>query len=249
MNESEQRIKEIAGYLLIPLVLGLCSAHIPSTLAICRAQSTMGYSFIPYLLYWANCIAWIVFSIHRGWRMMYEPLFVNVYGLVINSIVLFVYWWYIKDPILRRDFHTKVAAMSFVMGLLSLLSFFDDGHDCISDPNSFSCWWGKITIVTNSLIFVGPFTVFGKVWATKSVEFLPFTPCLAGCIASTDCVVYFYMLNDLNGLIPNFAGAVLSAVQLALYAYIVVFYPQGSETDKSSAVQLQESTTSLAHSG
>jgi solute carrier family 50 protein (sugar transporter) len=222
---TRELVKATTGAVIIPFGIFLYSSPLPVMLKILREKSTSGYSFMPYLVPWCNSFTWCVFCFHRGIGLMYEVFTCNVYGLVVYSAILAIYWWSITDPAVRRSFRVKVPLTLLVMVGLAAASALDPHHVC-TDPTSLACWYGKVVIVVNCALFGGVFDVFGKVWRTKSVEFLPLLPSISGLAISSDCTAYFICLRDINGLIPNMLGVVFSVVQLIFYAYIANFFPQ-----------------------
>lgn len=209
--------KQVTGVLLIPLVAILYSSPIPVLRKIAQAKSTLKYLFLPYLLLFANCTAWVVYCLHRGWAAMYEPLIINIYGLGVNTAALWIFNHYITDETVRSRFNRQV---SFTMIAIFCLTF-------VSFTTSFKRWWGYVTLAMNCWLFIGPLAAFSDVWRTKSVEYMPMNTVVPGLIASTNASIYFYCLRDAVGLIPNAVGVVLSAVQIMFYGFVRTKFGQG----------------------
>eukprot|EP00929_Paragymnodinium_shiwhaense_P010651 TRINITY_DN115488_c0_g1_i1.p1 TRINITY_DN115488_c0_g1~~TRINITY_DN115488_c0_g1_i1.p1 ORF type:complete len:320 (-),score=44.22 TRINITY_DN115488_c0_g1_i1:125-1084(-) len=217
--------KTVTGLLLIPLVIWLYSSPVPVMRKIWRAGTTGSYDFWPYILLVCNTLAWVVFTIHQGVEKYYEPFIVNCYGFVVNGTVLLVFRAKITDPGVKRRFNIAVPVVLLPMIGLAIWSFCSDKHDC-EDPNSWRCWWGKVTIAVNCALFFGPLSVFSDVWKSKCVRSMPMGQSVAGLVSSINCCVYFFCLQDMNGLIPNMFGVFLSLGQLFFYLYMVHNYPQ-----------------------
>lgn len=168
---------------------------------------------------------------------MYEPFVVNCYGLCINTVTLAVYAHYISDGAVRLNFFRKVPPALLCLVFLAAFSCASGSNDC-TDPSSLRCWWGKVCIIVNCALFAGPFSAFQEAWTSKSVEFMPLGSSICGLVASLDCSVYFLCLSDINGLIPNACGVVLSAVQICFYNYMVHKFPQLPADMRKSSLKL-----------
>jgi len=225
-------VKALSGCLLIPLVISLYSSPLPVVQDILISKSTKRYAYLPYILLWCNCFSWFIYCIHNGIAETYEPFTVNCYGLVVNTCALAVYYRYIPSENVDKLKGFRRQAIGLILPLMVLagLSFVRQAHTC-ADQNSLWCWWGKLTVFVNILLFVGPFVAFKKVWRTKSVKYLPLLQSITGMIASFDAMVYFLALEDSNGLIPNVFGIFLSAAQVAFYFFITCRYPQDDQFD------------------
>lgn len=209
--------KQVTGVLLIPLVALLYSSPIPVLRKIVQAKSTLKYVFLPYLLLFANCTAWVVYCLHRGWASMYEPLIINIYGLGVNTVALWIFNHYITDETIRSKFNQQASLTAIGILCLAVVSF----------TTSFKRWWGYVTLAVNCLLFIGPLAAFDDVWRTKSVEYMPMNTILPGLVASANASIYFYCLRDAVGLIPNAVGVFLSAVQIMFYGFVRTKFGQG----------------------
>merc|ERR1719413_92171 len=130
-----------------------------------------------------------------------------------------------KDADVRKKFVKIVTPLETVFILVAMVSWVPGAQSC-ADPNAMYCWTGKLVVLVNCFLFTGAFDAFGKTWETKSVEFFPIlTPCL-GFIASFDCIFYFILQNDMNGLIPNVIGDMLNFSQIVFYLFVSCKYPQ-----------------------
>lgn len=230
-DEKRDSVKVVSGMIFIPLIIWLYSSPIPVLRTIIREKTTGQFEVLPYVLLVANCIVWVVLSLHMGLDEYYEPFTVNSYGLCLNSAAVLIYGMHITEAEQMRKFKRLVPGILLPIVLLAALSFVNSGHSC-EDPNSWRCWWGKVCIVVNCALFVGPLAAFGQVWRTKSVQYMPLGPSVAGCVASINCSIYFSRLGDLNGLIPNVFGIVLSGVQIMFYFYIASRYTQQQQSSE-----------------
>lgn len=244
-DNKRDMVKVVTGGIFIPLVIWLYSSPIPVLRIIIREKSTGQFEVLPYVLLVANCTVWVVFSLHMGLDEYYEPFTVNSYGLCLNIAALVIYGMHITDAEQSRKFRRLIPGILLPLLLLAALSFVHSGHSC-DDKNSWHCWWGKVCIVVNCALFVGPLAVFGQVWRTKSVQYMPLGPSVAGCVASTNCSIYFSRLGDMNGLIPNVFGIVLSGLQVMFYVYISSRYTQQQSSDDGETQQDSLPATELS---
>lgn len=233
------RLKSITGFILVPLVIALYSSPIPVLRHIMSGKSTGNYSFVLFLLLVCNTFCWCVFALRRGIDLLFEPFIVNSYGLCINVAALTIFRCNITDAETRRKFDTRVPATVLLLLVLAVCLYFDPSDACREEPGSIECWWGKLTLIVNCLLFGGPISDLKKAWKTQSVEFLPLGPLIAGLLASCDCTIYFICVSDINGLIPNVVGVVMSAGQIMFYGYIVRKYP-----GTAASVELSENAGS-----
>lgn len=220
--------KTVSGWISIPLVISFYSSSFPVMKDIMARKSTDRYAFAPYLLLWGSCFTWVIYSIHIGIAKVYEAFTVNCYGVLVNTCALAIYYRNMSsdNPDKKRRF--RRICVSFILSLAAFagVSFGRQFHDC-SDPNSLRCWWGKLTMFLNIVLFGGPFAAFKDTWTTKSVKYLPLMQPITGLACSINAVVYFCCLRDANGLIPNVCGIALSAAQIAFRFFIKFRYPQG----------------------
>merc|ERR1739845_153158 len=145
-----------------------------------------------------------------------------------------------KAPDVRAKFNKVVYPLYGSFIIIAIASYIPGAQSC-TDPNSMYCWTGKLVVLVNCFLFTGAFDAFGYAWRNKSVEFFPIlTPCLGFC-ASFDCIFYFTLQNDINGLIPNVIGDMLNFSQIVFYLYVNFNYEQTWRTKK-----IGEEKTSLA---
>jgi len=236
---SSSAVKDMLGNVLLPLVVFLYSSGIPQMRDIMKKGDTQGYSFMPFLFLQINAFIWTVYALHFGIGSMLQPAIGNAWGLLVNTAYLVVYGANMKDPEVRKKFFKVVTLLETVFILIAVVSWIPGAQSC-SDPNSMYCWTGKLVVLVNCFLFTGAFDAFGKTWETKSVEFFPIlTPCL-GFIASFDCIFYFTLQNDMNGLIPNVIGDMLNFSQIVFYLYVSLKYEQTWKTKKTGQGSLAD---------
>merc|ERR1712187_1083338 len=225
-------LKNTLGNVLLPLVVFLYSSGIPQMRDIMKKGDTQGYTFMPFLFLQINAFIWTVYAFHFGISSMLQPAIGNAWGFLVNTAYLIVYAANMKDAEVRRKFVKVVGSLESVFIVIAMVSWIPGAQSC-SDPNSMYCWTGKLVVLVNCFLFTGAFDAFGKTWETKAVQFLPIlTPCL-GFIASFDCIFYFTLQNDINGLIPNVIGDCLNFSQIMFYLYVSLKYPQTWRTKKT----------------
>merc|ERR1719356_367692 len=236
---STSSIKNILGNVLVPLVVFLYSSGVPQMRDIIKKGDTQDYSFMPFLFLQVNAFIWTVYALHFGIIKMLQPAIGNGWGLIVNTLYLIVFGMNIKDPDVKTKFIKCVGILETVFILIAIVSWIPGAQSC-EDPNAMYCWTGKLVVLVNCFLFTGAFDAFGLTWRTKSVEFFPIlTPCL-GFIASFDCIFYFTLQNDINGLIPNVIGDMLNFSQIVFYLYINYNYEQTWRTKKSAENSLAD---------
>jgi len=234
---AKDTVKLVSGSLLIPLAIWLFSSPLPIARVIVRAGSTGAYSFIPYLMLVMNCFSWVVLSLQSGLAEYYEAFIVNAYGLIANAVVLALYFYFITDPQVRKRFLVWVPMATFPLVVLATISFMSASNNC-SHPDSFHCWWGKLTMLCNLAIFCGPMVAFRRACKTRSAQYLPLGQSLAGLISSSNCSIYFLCLWDVNGLVPGVGGVCLSLCQIVFYMAIVTCYDQELVEEPASGTSI-----------
>merc|ERR1712048_671507 len=218
-------IKDMLGNVLLPLVVFLYSSGIPQMRDMIKKGDTQGISFMPFLFLQINAFIWTVYAFHFGITEMLQPALGNAWGLLVNTAYLIVFGKNMKDAEVKNKFAKTVGILETVFIIIAMASWIPGAQSC-KDPNSMYCWTGKLVVLVNCFLFTGAFDAFGRTWATKSVEFFPIlTPCL-GFVASFDCIFYFTLQNDINGLIPNVIGDMLNLSQIIFYLYVSRNYPQ-----------------------
>merc|ERR1711879_937401 len=236
---SSSAVKDMLGNVLLPLVVFLYSSGIPQMRDMMKKGDTQGYTFMPFLFLQINAFIWTVYALHFGIMGMLQPAIGNLWGLIINTAYLVVYGMNMKDAAVKKKFVKVVGILETVFILIAIVSWIPGAQSC-ADPNAMYCWTGKLVVLVNCFLFTGAFDAFGKTWETKSVEFFPIlTPCL-GFIASFDCIFYFTLQNDINGLIPNVIGDCLNLSQILFYLYVNRNYEQTWRTKKSGTGGLSD---------
>merc|ERR1719387_1619159 len=144
-----------------------------------------------------------------------------------------------KDAEVKAKFVKCVGILYGSFIVIAIVSWIPGAQSC-EDPNSMYCWTGKLVVIVNCFLFTGAFDAFGATRRTKSVEFFPIlTPCL-GFIASFDCIFYFTLQNDMNGLIPNVIGDMLNFSQIVFYLYVSLNYERTWKTKKGENGSLSD---------
>jgi len=232
-------LKNTLGNVLLPLVVFLYSSGVPQMRDIMKNCDTQGYTFMPFLFLQINAFIWTVYAFHFGISEMLQPAVGNLWGLIINTIYLIVYAANMKDPDVKNKFVKTVGILETVFILIAIVSWIPGAQSC-EDPNAMYCWTGKLVVLVNCFLFTGAFDAFGKTWQTKSVEFFPILTPVLGFMASFDCIFYFTLQNDMNGLIPNVIGDCLNFSQILFYLYVNTNYEQTWRTNKSETGSLSD---------
>jgi uncharacterized protein with PQ loop repeat len=229
-TEDASGLKNILGNMLLPLVLFLYSSGIPQIIDILKKKDTQGYTFMPFLFLAINAFIWTVYGFHFGAMKMLQPFLGNFWGLIVNTIYVVVYACNIKDAEVRKKFNKVTYPLYGSFIVIAIVSWIPGAQSCV-DPNAMYCWTGKLVVIVNCFLFTGAFDAFGYAWRKKSVQYFPIlTPCLGFC-ASFDCIFYFILQNDMNGLVPNVIGDMLNFSQIVFYLFIACKYPQTWKKD------------------
>merc|ERR1712048_1481409 len=212
---------------------------IPQMRDMMKKGDTQGISFMPFLFLQINAFIWTVYAFHFGIMGMLQPAMGNAWGLLVNTAYLVVFGMNMKDAEVKAKFMKVVGILESVFILIAAVSVIPGAQSC-AEPNSMYCWTGKLVVLVNCFLFTGAFDAFGYAWRNKSVEFFPIlTPCLGFC-ASFDCIFYFTLQNDMNGLVPNVIGDMLNFSQIVFYLYISLNYEQTWKTNKSETGSLSD---------
>jgi len=232
-EEADSGMTLWLGNVLLPLVLFLYSSGIPQILDIIKKKDTQSYSFMPFLFLAINAFIWTVYATHVGFTSMLQPAIGNAWGLLVNTTYVLVYGFYVKAPEMRAKFNRVVYPLYGTFIIIAIVSYLPGFQSCAGeDKNEMCCWTGKLVVLVNCFLFTGAFDAFGYAWKHKSVEFFPIlTPCLGFC-ASFDCIFYFILKWDMNGLIPNVIGDMLNFSQIVFYLYVNSNYEQTWKTKK-----------------
>merc|ERR1712176_292388 len=236
---SRSGIKDMLGNLLLPLVVFLYSSGIPQMRDMMKKGDTQGYTFMPFLFLQVNAFIWTVYAFHFGISKMLQPAIGNAWGLLVNTAYLIVYGTNMKNADVKKKFAKVVGILETVFIIVAMVSWIPGAQSC-EDPNAMYCWTGKLVVLVNCFLFTGAFDAFGLTWRTKSVEFFPIlTPCLGFC-ASFDCIFYFTLKWDLNGLIPNVIGDMHNFSQIVFYLYVNSNYEQTWRTKTTEKGSLSD---------
>merc|ERR1712003_560804 len=170
---------------------------------------------------------------------MLQPAIGNLWGLIVNTAFLVVYGMNMKDADVKKKFIKTVGILETVFILIAIVSWIPGAQSC-EDPNAMYCWTGKLVVLVNCFLFTGAFDAFGKTWQTKSVEFFPILTPVLGFMASFDCIFYFTLQNDMNGLIPNVIGDCLNFSRIVFYLYVRFNYEQKWMAKKTEGNKLAD---------
>ena len=170
-----------------------------------RKKRTTGLATaIPLLSTLVNCSLWLKYGLLKQ-----EPTIsaVNLYGLVISTICLYNFHHYSR---LKEDVELKLATVLFFLDLFLVYVYY-------SDSNQVLTLLGFVNSGFSIIMFGSPLVSILQVLKLKHARGIISLPLsIAGLLVSTLWALLGIQMQDYFVLVPNVAGAVLSAIQVII---------------------------------
>lgn len=231
ITELQNGLKHAFGFIGVLTSFSLHASAIPVLTEIYKRKSTMEYIFLPYLLQWINSFCWVVYVFHLGFMLKLEMLISSGGGLMLSSVSLLVFWYFILNRAQRRAFDLTVLGAVSILILLAVSSF--TVAPCHSDllpsdappapapaPVTTWCWWKNMCITANVCMYGGPVLAMFWSWRKRSVELIPIRFGLGSLISSLPWVLYALAAHDRAVLWPNMVGTCIGMAMLVEYRLI-----------------------------
>lgn len=199
---------------LTPLIEKICTV---STIAlfltgiqICnriyRMNTTGDISGFPFVATLVNCTLWFLY----GYTSSNSTIMtVNAIGATFQLSYALIYLRFTPDkPSYTRSI---VGAVVFLTTVAFYLQSF------LEDNQTAKLHAGLIASVATVIMFGSPLASLREVVEKQSTESLSFPLCFANLIVPIEWVLYGMLIDDKFVQVPNFLGAILGFIQVALF--------------------------------
>jgi len=185
-------------------------------------KSTGEVPFLPFLITFVNTSLWFGYG-----RLKQDPtiVLVNAIGVCLSFVYSLIYYYYslqkqerisllkqAKVARYKQDFVGKQLAG----GLIFLGVIY--GYVQLGDEDSSLLHLGFICSLFSILMFGSPLIGMGHVITTRDTSSMSFPLCLMNFLVSALWALFGFRVEDSFIIVPNLIGAVLSVVQLTLFA-------------------------------
>ncbi|KAK9119670.1 hypothetical protein Scep_017763 [Stephania cephalantha] len=234
---NHDAIRNVIG--IIGNVVSFClfASPLPTFLTIVKKAAVEDFSPNPYLAALINCLMWVFYGL--PFVHPHSILVVTINGIggimELGYIVIYIIYanrkqrWYVIKVLV-----IEVVFTCLVVGLTLGLCHTYKTRSLVA---------GIIALIFNICMYGMPLDIVRLVIRTRSVEYMPFYLSLANFLNGCIWVAFALLRFDLFIMVSNGTGAILGAVQLAVYAT----YSKNPERDNKRRgwpeVQLQTTNT------
>lgn len=198
---------------------------IEAGIKIYKAKDAGEFSATPCILAAACSLTQVYYCLvslirQHGANALWLNISVNAFGLIANEGLLIFHYVYSSKRV--KVFLQNAVMLGVLGGFILALEF------GLKNSSPAIQWWKQqptylnvcsiVAVVINIGMYAGPLAVMGTVIRTKSVQFMPLTPSVFVCCASTFWMTEGLMLGDVTFWLPNAIGLALGVFQLILYA-------------------------------
>lgn len=207
---------QVLAYLGTAAGIALALSPVPTIRTILQAKSIGDYTVFPYIVTFCQSALWGTYAIVTPDKLSLIPVNALVAGLELVYCVIFYMYATERSAILKTIGYP--LGITVLMILLSLIS---------ASPSKFV---GFFAVIANIVMYAAPLAVVKTVIETQSVKYMPFLLSFIGFLSSLVWTSWALSANDQFVLVPNVLGAVLGAIQLAVFFK----YHNGESDDKPS---------------
>ncbi|KAL9680925.1 hypothetical protein QQ045_012706 [Rhodiola kirilowii] len=234
---SAHTARSIVGIIGNVISFGLFLSPCPTFWRIWKKKSVEEFKPDPYLAAVMNCLFWIFYGlpcVHPD-----STLIVTINGVGLALELFYLALFYIYGDNKKRIKMSIVLLVEVVfLAIIAAITFI-----VFHTHEKRSTFVGAFCVAFGIVMYASPLTVMYKVWRDKSVEYMPFWLSFASFANGLVWVAYALIQFDLNIIIANGIGAILSAIQLLLWTYVGTIYPRccadAAQTDIEMAAPMQ----------
>jgi solute carrier family 50 protein (sugar transporter) len=183
--------------------IALALSPVPTMRTILNSKSIGDFTVFPYIVTFCQSSLWGTYAIVTPGKLSLVPVNALVAGLELVYCVIFFLFAADRETLLKSIGYPLGITILFIM--LSLIS---------PSPSKFI---GFFAVIANIVMYAAPLAVVKTVVETRSVKYMPFLLSFIGFISSLIWTSWALAADDQFVLVPNVLGAVLGAIQLAVY--------------------------------
>lgn len=238
IEQANSRQQKMVNVVIIHTNLGIIgnltsfirlAAPLPTIIRHQKKKSVEKFKYHPYIAAIINCFLWVFYSMPFVHPHRIPVTTVNGLGLIMNLAFLITYMIYTTNT-KRAAITLYLSAEFLILALLSVVTLLlFHGHTPRSN------FVGIFCDIFGIAFYGAPLVAMRNVIETKSVEFMPLSLSLTGFVNGIVWSAYSILRFDLYLLINNGFGALISTLQLILYAIYYKSTPK--EGQNSSQVQ------------
>lgn len=171
-----------------------------------RMRSTGDISGFPFVATLINCTLWLLYGLVKGNSTI---MIVNFIGASLQLVYALFYLRYTNEQ--PKYIRSICFAGCFLSVVAIYLQYF------LTENSTAIFHGGLIASVATVIMFGSPLASLRLVIEKESTESLSFPLCFANLIVPIEWVLYGILIDDKFVQVPNFLGAILGLVQVALF--------------------------------
>ncbi|XP_078431011.1 bidirectional sugar transporter SWEET5-like [Wolffia australiana] len=207
--DTARSIVGIAGNVIS---FGLFLSPLPTFLKICEKKAVEGFSPVPYLATFLNCMMWVFYGLPIVHPNSLLVITINGAGLLLQAAYLTIFVLYSTASGRRMVLKVVAAELLLVAAVSVGVLLGAKTHE------KRSLIVGVMCVIFCICMYAAPLAAMRLVIRTKSVKYMPFTLSLASLLNGICWTLYALIKFDIFITIPNGLGTLLSSAQLVLYA-------------------------------
>jgi solute carrier family 50 protein (sugar transporter) len=199
----------------------------PSYYRMYQRRSTGDMSILPVVALFGNCYLWMIYGYLVG---NFVPLFaVCAFGGTTSIIFMIVFYLLTPDRAFVYKLWAVAALCSVVLAVYAAIGV----AGVTNQPrHQVEQILGYFAVALNLCLYASPLATMRHVVAVKDASSMPITMSIVGVVNGCLWVSVAVGDDDMFVLVPNAVGALLSAVQIALYGV----YRPGKYAQRASGV-------------
>ncbi|XP_021741297.1 bidirectional sugar transporter SWEET4 [Chenopodium quinoa] len=240
MKHSLLISRNVVGVIGNVISVFLFASPTPTFIQIYKKKSVEQYKPDPYLATTMNCMLWVFYGMPFVHPKSLLVVTTNGIGLALEIIFLLVFFIY-------ADKHNRLKVLRWIAVELTLMAaVIIITMLCFHTTQKRTFFVGILCVIFCLGMYVSPLTIMGKVFKTKSVEYMPFWLSVGNFANGVIWTIYAFLPLDQWILIPNGLGAISGAAQLILYACYYKTTKQANDDKKPNQVIQMSSHDNLS---
>jgi len=201
----------------IGTVLAVCvfSAPIETMVKIYRARDLGDFDSLPYVAMLVMALLWVVYALPSVTPCRTQVLVCNLFGVVLQVAYLGVFISFANERRRPQITGGALLGLAVVAAVCVPALAINIDHDGVA-----SDVLGYATVVAGVTAFASPLAVLSTVLRTRSVRYMPLPLTLMIFINCSVWTAYGLLTGDPFVIVSNLSGAVLGAIQLAVYVAV-----------------------------
>ncbi|EFJ26802.1 hypothetical protein SELMODRAFT_412592 [Selaginella moellendorffii] len=209
-------IRTVMGIIGNVIAFGLFLSPAPTFRSIVKNHTTGDFSGAPYVATLFNCLLWVLYGLPFVTSNSVLVITINTIGCVIESVYLGIFLFYAS----KRIEKARVAGMISIV-LTVYLGIVLAVFMASKDHHTRRKFAGICCAVVTIAMYASPLSIMRTVISTKSVQYMPLLPLVAGLFNGATWTAYGFLgqPHDYYIVVPNLVGACLAVIQLILYGF------------------------------